>query len=366
MQFFYSPTYAHHCFLGQRNTKNDCLTTIVRVFSRINHILKNPIASWLKHSISVSLRVLLILGYLTACTTTTPSKSIDSFPISTEKKHFNIKTRETLAKDLATNGYYYGSLIQWKILQTIQPDNQQYQKQIETLTNFINARVTKLTLKGRQASAKQMPKAAKIFFLKALALNPLSEKTSALLTEIENNQMLAKLPNQMQNKQLTSPVQQEEKIKKQTTQAHYYLEMGLILAEHNDWHGSIREINKYLSIHPNDPKAYTSLAHSYAAIAKQHEQKNQLEQALKYYTNVLEYNINYREKYQAKINQLKNDIADNYYIEGVKIYRDNIDKAINYWKRALAFKHTHVKANMRLEKTLKMKKILQAFPKTSK
>ncbi len=335
-------------------------------FFYITHPLKNLIASRLKHSILIILRIFFILSCLTACTTIAPYKTIDLSPTTIEKAHFNIKTREILAKNLAINGYYYGSLIQWKILQTIQPDNQQYQKKIETLTDFINARVTRLILKGRQASAKQMPKVAKKFFLKALALNPRSEKTSALLIEIENKHMSVKLLSQTQNRALASPAQQEGKTKKQATQAHYYLEMGLILAKHNDWHGSIREIHKYLSTHPNDAKAYISLTQSYAAIAKQYEQRNQLEWALKYYINVLEYNTKHQERYQIKINQLKNDIADNYYIEGVKIYRDNIDKAINYWKRALAFKHTHVKANIRLKKTLKIKNFLPASPHPKK
>jgi len=368
MQFFYSHTFVHLCFLNQGNTKNNCLSTIHWIFFHINDNLQKHIASGLKHSILTSLRIILILFCITACTTGAPSKKqssklTDSFPISTEKKLFNIEDREVLAKDLAANDDYYGSLIQWKILQTIQPDNKRYQKKIATLTAFIDAHVAELTLKGSQSLAKQNPKTAKDFFLRALTLNPLSEKASALLTEIESNHKLAKLPSPTEDNQITSSVPQEEKTKKKTRQTHYYLEMGLILAKHHDWHGSIREVNKYLATYPNDPKAHASIATSYAAIAKEYEQKNQLEQALEHYINALQQSINHKTKYQTKVSQLRNDIADNYYIEGVKIYRDNIDQAINYWQRALAFNQTHVKANIRLETTLKMKKILQAFPK---
>ncbi|MDH3326916.1 MAG: hypothetical protein OEM38_09400, partial [Gammaproteobacteria bacterium] len=73
---------------------------------------------------------------LSACTNThIPSQA--NMPVD----HINIQHRKDIANQLFKQHDYHKSLVQWKILRSIQPDNPQYKNRIRVLGALIKRRL---------------------------------------------------------------------------------------------------------------------------------------------------------------------------------------------------------------------------------
>jgi tetratricopeptide (TPR) repeat protein len=80
--------------------------------------------------------------------------------------------REKLALGLQDRGELAEALVQWKILSVIDPGNARYANQVETTRNLIEKKTKALILEGVANSRQGAREAARLSFLKALALDP--------------------------------------------------------------------------------------------------------------------------------------------------------------------------------------------------
>jgi tetratricopeptide (TPR) repeat protein len=81
-------------------------------------------------------------------------------------------SREKLALELKDRGELAEALIQWKILSVIDPVNGDYANQAEATRELIDKKTRILILDGLANWRQGSREAAKLSFLKALALNP--------------------------------------------------------------------------------------------------------------------------------------------------------------------------------------------------
>jgi hypothetical protein len=80
--------------------------------------------------------------------------------------------REKLALGLQDRGELAEALIQWKILSIIDPINGHYANQVEATRQLIEKKTKVLILEGMASWRQGSREAARLSFLKALALNP--------------------------------------------------------------------------------------------------------------------------------------------------------------------------------------------------
>ena len=99
-------------------------------------------------------------------------------PIATTAK------REKLALDLQEKGELAEALIQWTVLSTIEPSNDFYQKQASVTKKLIDARSKSLMLEGIANLDRGARDAARLSFLKVLALNPRNKEAFDYLRQI--------------------------------------------------------------------------------------------------------------------------------------------------------------------------------------
>lgn len=99
-------------------------------------------------------------------------------PISTNT------SREKLARDLAGRGELAEALIQWKILSTIEPANAYYATQIDTTKQLIDRKSKHFILDGIANLRQGTREAARLSFLKALALNPKNNEAFNYLRQL--------------------------------------------------------------------------------------------------------------------------------------------------------------------------------------
>ena len=81
-------------------------------------------------------------------------------------------SREKLALDLQGRGELAGALIQWTILSNIDPDNEFYKKQVDAVTKLIDVKSKSLLREGVASLRRGASEAARLSFLKTLAVDP--------------------------------------------------------------------------------------------------------------------------------------------------------------------------------------------------
>ncbi len=113
---------------------------------------------------SVVLCAAIAVAGLTGCAQ--PPERPSAEPIATTAK------REKLALDLQEKGELAEALIQWTVLSTIEPSNDFYRKQAGATKQLIDARSKALMLEGIANLNRGARDAARLSFLRILALNP--------------------------------------------------------------------------------------------------------------------------------------------------------------------------------------------------
>jgi len=313
----------------------------------------------------VFFRYSLILGciitLLSGCSST-PERPPSQASIPVES--LNIKNRKALAHAYYKERDYASSLVQWKILRTIYPNNTEYKNRIRVMEALVKRR-TKLHIStGKSELKKKNYKKAELFFLKTLAMNPTHHEALVLLKKIKARQVeekqLAKtkrLKKKQQAKATRNP--EIDMANVSPSQEQLYLEMGINLYNRNDWSGSIREIRKYLAIIENDQKAKKYVANAHTKLSNTYETRGHLEPALQHLEDSMMYSERVTEKQQKRLETLKHQIAENYYANGIKAYRENINQAISFWERAIKYNPNHFKAQNRLTKARQIQVNLQ-------
>ena len=301
---------------------------------------------------------------LPACTNINKEKDQTNIPVES----ININNRKVLANDYYKKNDYANSLTQWKILRTIQPDNVEFKNRIRVLEVLIKRRSKMHLNHGREAIKRNDYKTAELSLLKALALNPRHTKALTLLKKIEagrvENIQQAKT-RRLKKKQLAKLHQDLDSYQtiSNNTQEQFYLEMGLSLFQKGDWSGSIREIEKYLSINEHDQKAKNTVAKSHFKLSRRFESRGHLEPAIQHLKDGMKHTKRVTEEQIEKLTELKITLSENFYINGVKTYRSDIKQAILYWERAIDYNPNHFKAKNRLAKANQMQKNLNKIKK---
>jgi len=322
----------------------------------------------INRSVLIILFFSLILG---ACTSMRMRSQAD-IPVD----HINIQHRKNVANNLFKQHDYHESLIQWKILQAIQPDNPEYKNRIRVLNALIKRRLKVHLADAQAAYKKQQYKKAEVEFLKVLALNPshkiaisrLKTLTAKRIEDIQARKTQKLLAKRKATHVTTienyddpesDDVIERNNDDKQDEQALFYRELGFELFNKKDWRGSIRELNKYLPTNPSDNQTIKHLTTAHVNLSKVFEDRGHLEPAIQHIEDVIALSNYNRSFYQPKLKHLKQKLSANYYIEGIKVYRDNIDQAISYWQRAIETNPENEKARLRLKKAEKMKNKLK-------
>ena len=282
----------------------------------------------------------------------------------------NVERRETIAQELLDNQDFYASLTQWKILQTINPSNPQYANQILSLEALIERRIKLFLVKSKDSLEVNDLRAAEMSLLKALALDPNNlfalkmmrniesqrmQKAQILKTEKLRRKRMAKyVADKKRRVALTKKVEQqaedEEEPLEVEVQEAAYLEMGVSLYKAGDWNGAIREINKYLSTNKSNRKVQNILQHSHLKLSEVFAKQGHWDPAMRHMDNAFDYVTTWDmlKKMERRRDELHLRAAESYYIEGVKVFRDNIDKAIAFWQQSLHYNPEHSKAKDRL------------------
>lgn len=122
--------------------------------------------------------VLIAVAVASLASCAQPPEKPRAEPISTTVE------REKLARHLEDKGELAEALVQWKILATIEPANRYYEKQIITTKQLIDKKSESLMSDGITNFRRGAREAARLLFLKVLALNPRNKEAFEYLRKL--------------------------------------------------------------------------------------------------------------------------------------------------------------------------------------
>lgn len=126
----------------------------------------------------------LVLFVLWGCSTA-PRHAPDTVATPAETTS---SAREALAQQLLEKRDLAEALVQWKILRTIEPENAKYRNQVRALQKIINEEAENNLATGLTNLRLGAYDAARLLFLKALALDPKRRDALAYLREIDERE----------------------------------------------------------------------------------------------------------------------------------------------------------------------------------
>ncbi|MEO8626976.1 MAG: hypothetical protein ABI612_02585 [Betaproteobacteria bacterium] len=145
------------------------------------------------------------------------------------------------------------------------------------------------------------------------------------------------------------------------TRAAKDFEFAVMLMHQGDYADSIKTLEKYLRASPNDDAARRYCADAHYFLAQQLIAKGKNDEALVH----LEHAGGTREEDDVQLKaataSLRKRLADEYYEKGLKVYRSDLAKAIEYWERTLQYDPRHEKASARLQQARQMQKNLRGI-----
>jgi len=292
-----------------------------------------------------------------APTPAAPAPEAKTVPAPTHA--FDVQARRKRAIELTEATDYRAALVQWKILQTLQPAEPEYTSRVRELEDLIAREVQSLATEGRQAATKDNPAAARRAWLGVLALDPNNQTALQVLRAIEEQHVKSIQAATTARVKRIVASKSGERSGEDKNQADYYLDMGMKLFEERDWQGSQREIEKYLAAYPDDAKARTLLAKVHQNLAAELENGGQLEAASEHLDRAKTLDKKLGKTDAARTQKIKHTIAEQYYQEALRAQHDSLDNAIVLLKKAVDYDPSHDKAQNQLRKALKMQKKLQ-------
>ena len=312
-------------------------------------------------SAGVSFLVLLIALLLVACAEL-PKSDFHDIPTS-------INTRKSKAVTLKEQGHLAEALLEWKILHLLRPDDNAILHELKATKAAIDHRVGAHMTAASAVANKGRSDKAYIYYLKVLALDPNNGEALHQLRAIEGKRVrVVQQRNTMalleRKKNASQRVPAKDRVdayaQEATNQAipekNKHLESGLRFFEQANYASSITELNEYLGLYPNDSVAKKYLAEAHLKVANNYQQKGDLHDALSHLQKARLYHEGSKVELDRVIDQVKKQLADRYYEAGLQIYRGDVSKAIDYWKKSLSYNSNHVKAKLYLQRGIKMKK----------
>jgi tetratricopeptide (TPR) repeat protein len=275
-----------------------------------------------------------------------------------------LEKRSLVAQSLENKQHFAESLTQWKILQIAYPNNEMVNDHIRRLELLISDRVIEQLGILDNAKKTGNQKLERIVYLKILALEPSNKIAMQELRKLEWQFAIEEASSKTAIiKKYFVESQEEAKISIQLTQ---YLEQGEQFTHDRKYKRLLQLADKFEGAYPThaQPNEYRILA--YTKLGESDQRQKRPERAIEYYQQAIKTAALDNKKLpltQKKIDTLSKSIADKYLNLANKVFRTNLDKAIEYFELSLKYQPNNTKARQLMQRTIRMRHNLMRIKK---
>lgn len=313
-------------------------------------------------------RLLLCTAMLiTGCVTQPPIVVV--IPKSEDSKSRMLGERIKSARAAFMDGDLALALNEWEVARTLDPKNRALSAKVTETRKLIASRTDALYAQAGEHIAAGDDDAGRTALLEMLALDPSRADALETLRGIEQRRIVAYQEQKLARMRGTAsvartktptrkPQKHVEPDAEQEPEEEAYLKLGQqLLADGKPGEASV-EADKALRAMPDDRRARKLYSTAHTQAADEAQAQGDLETALAHYEALKRQAPKAEPKLDGKIQGLKKDLAEHYYREGLRVYREDIDRAIAYWEQSTGYDPDHRKAKLRLINAYKVKETL--------
>lgn len=285
------------------------------------------------------------------------------------RRHRDLAREARAAGDLAT------AVDHLRVVVLLAPDDDAAKREVETLRAEIRRGVHDGLETGRSAMRSGDTTRATAAFLHVLALDPKNAEAARSLREIDS-QTMARLQSGRAARAGAHEAATEARHAKAAPAAPaaraapatsagdaVELDQRLEMFAAGDTAGALRELKAWVDAHPRDRASRQKIGAAVAARAKEFEGKGQRESAIGLYEQALALRGEPQSEWSARIAALRKQVAADYYKNGMKLMRSDLNGAVKAFEAAVKFDPNNVNAERALREATAARDKLAKMPR---
>lgn len=259
-------------------------------------------------------------------------------------RHLALAVKAQLAGDLASAEDH------WQVLTLLEPDNVAYRKALDDSRVAIKRAARDQWQAGVTARRNGDALQARDSFLRALFLDPTHADAAKALRELEQQAMSKTQGDRAVRARGSDEIVTGARVRAAQPSASdpLDLEQRLELARSGDALAGVRELKVWVDVNATDRNGRLRAGTVIAERARDAEAKNQREIALSLYEQAIALAGASQADWSARMQALKKALGEQYYAEGMKVYRTNLDAAIRQWETGVKFDPANGNLQIRL------------------
>ncbi|MEM8985781.1 MAG: hypothetical protein AAGC95_03575 [Pseudomonadota bacterium] len=233
----------------------------------------------------------------------------------------------------------------------------------ENIQAKLNDERNRLVKQAKSANAKGRRKQAGSIYRAVLAVDPNNKVARAALRKMERASTLTLI--QKTNTQVQAAARQNERAKKTSAQEAApkadpsLLQDAEAALARGDAAHAIAALEKHLQIEPKDSHVVSVLDAAYKRQADADLKDGEDKRALAYLEK--RFALSKTKAAEADLNALRFQIADELYAEGLKLYDNDLERAIAIWRKAVETDPGHLEARRQLDEAIAVRSTLQSI-----
>jgi tetratricopeptide (TPR) repeat protein len=275
-----------------------------------------------------------------------------------------LEQRSPVAQSLENKQRFAEALTQWKILHLAYPKDEVANNHIRRLEFSISDRVIEQLGILDKAKKAGNQKLERIVYLKILALEPSNKIAMQELRKFEWQFAIEEASSKTANiKKYFVESQEEAKISIQLTQ---YLEQGEQFTHDKKYKRLLQLADKFEGAYPTHPQPNDYRILAYTKLGESQQKQKRPEQAIEHYQQAIKTAALDNKKLpltQKKIDTLSESVADRYFNLANKVFRTNLDKAIEYFELSLKYQPDNTKARQLMQRAINIRQNLMKIKK---
>lgn len=275
-----------------------------------------------------------------------------------------LEQRTPIAQSLENQHRYADALTQWKILQIAFPYDETVKDNINRLEFLISDRVIKQLSLLDKAKATGNKKSERQVYLKILALDPNNEIAFEELRKFEWQFAIEEASSKTETiKKYFVEEHEEAKLSIQLTK---YIEQGEQFTNDKKYKRLLQLADKFEDSYPSHskPNEYRILA--YTKLGENQQKQKSPEEAIDFYHKAIQVaalNDKKLPNVQKKKDQLSDLLANKYLKLANKIFKTDLDTAIEYYELSLKYQPNNNKTRQLMQRAIKIRHNLMKIKK---
>lgn len=259
------------------------------------------------------------------------------------------EARIPLAKKLENEKKFAEALIQWKILQTVSPNDTSITDQVSRVEQVISGRLISLFEQLDETKNSANEEQRRKIYLKILALTPNNSIAIEELRAYEWQYALEKADTKTQSIKeyfVETQVKAERSIKLSN-----FLKQGEQFSHDKKYNALLLLAEKFEVAYPKSEKPSEFRLLAYTKLGERSLRKKDIKMAISLFDKAILFDKNQSELLREKNEYLRAQLSQDYLNLGLKAFKKDLDKAIVMFKLSLKYQPNNTAAHQQLQRT---------------